>query len=210
MPMSAEDPGKPNLPGKIDPRKILLQENAALSWWRNSYRQAPSPLAFTRTQGRFSGPELPHAVLYLGADPIACFWESGLGRDLNDRMPGSRIISESDLKNRIEYRVRIKSKKLSLFNATDAVARRSLGAKTAACFLADHSVSRAWAKELMTTEVDGILYESTRHSPGLCLALFETEAALASLSLPIKVGSSYDNATLLAALFQEGISIIGE
>jgi hypothetical protein len=83
------------------------------------------------------------------------------------------------------------------------------GAKTAACFSADHAVSRLWANALMNAGADGILYESTRHSPGQCLALFQTKAASASLSAVRRIGSSYENSKLLAGLFAEGVAIIG-
>ena len=207
--MPVEDPGRPNLPGRFDIRKIRWEQTVPVEWWRNNQKALRLPQAFTQTNGRFSGPDLPYGVLYLGANPAACFWESGLGRDLNARMPDDMAISESDLKSRWEYRLRIKPKGLLIFNAGDAVARRSIGAKTAACFSADHAVSRLWAKALMNAGADGILYESSRHSPGQCLALFQTKAAAASLSAVRKIGSSYENSKLLAGLFAEGVSIIG-
>ena len=207
--MPVEDPGRPNLPGRFDSRKIRWELTVPVEWWRNNQKALRLPQAFTQTNGRFSGPDLPCGVLYLGANPAACFWESGLGRDLNARMPDDMAISESDLKSRWEYRLRIKPKGLLIFNAGDAVARRSIGAKTAACFSSDHAVSRLWAKALMNAGADGILYDSTRHSPGQCLALFQTKAAAASLSAVRKIGSSYENSKLLAGLFAEGVSIIG-
>ncbi len=178
-------------------------------WWRSSHKAASDPLVFTSAKGRFSAPSLPHAVLYLGANPIACFWESGLGLDLNSRMPDDLKIAESDLKDRYEYTIKLKADGLLIFNATDAAARRSVGAKTSACFSADHAVARTWAAALAHVGADGILYESTRQSPSLCLALFETAAAKGRLSGSRKVGSAYDNAPLLAQLFAEGVATIG-
>jgi hypothetical protein len=207
--MPVEDPGRPNLPGRFDSRKIRWEQAVPVEWWRNNQNALRLPQAFTKTSGRFSGPELAYGVLYLGANPVACFWESGLGRDLNARIPDDMAISESDLKSRWEYHLRIKPKGLRIFNAGDAVARRSIGAKTAACFSSEHAVSRLWANALMNAGADGILYESTRHSPGQCLALFQTKAAAASLSAVRRIGSSYDNSNLLAGLFAEGVSIIG-
>ncbi len=207
--MSVDDPGRPNPPGRFDRGKIRWEQTVPLEWWRNNQKMLRLPQAFTKTNGRFSGPSLPYATLYLGANPVACFWESGLGRELNSRMPGDMAISESDLRSRWEYRLRIKPKGLRIFRTGDSAARRSIGAKTAACFSADHAVSRLWAEALMAAGADGILYESTRHSPGLCLALFQTKAAMASLSAVRKSGSSYDNASLLAGLFAEGVSLIG-
>ena len=66
-----------------------------------------------------------------------------------------------------------------------------------------------WAKALMNAGADAILYESTRHSPGQGLALFQTKAATESLSAVRRIGSSYDNRNLLAELFAEGVSITG-
>ena len=61
----------------------------------------------------------------------------------------------------------------------------------------------------MNAGADGILYESTRHSPGQCLALFQTKAASASLSIVQRIGTSFDSSNLLAELFAEGVSIVG-
>jgi hypothetical protein len=52
------------------------------------------------------------------------------------------------------------------------------------------------------------LFESTRRSPGLCLALFQTKASKVSLSKAHKICSAYDDVKLLASLFAEGVSII--
>jgi len=209
MLMSVEDHGRPNPPGQFDIRKIRWEQAIPVDWWRNHPKAHPLPLAFTQTTGRFSGPDLPFGVLYLEANPVTCFWESGLGRDLNARMPDDMAIGECDLKSRFQFRVKIEPKCLRIFNASDAAARRSIGAKTAACFSADHAVSRMWAKTLHGAGAVGILYESTRHSPGLCLALFQTNASKVSLSKAHKICSAYDDVNLLASLFAEGVSIIG-
>ena len=209
MLMSVEDLGRPNPPSQFDIRKIRWEQAIPVDWWRNHPKAYPLPLAFTQTTARFSGPKLTFGVLYLGANPVTCFWESGLGRDLNARMPDDLAISESDLKSRFQYRVKIEPKVLRIFNASDSAARRSIGAKTAACFSADHVVSRMWAKALHDAGADGILYESTRNSPGLCLALFQTNASKISLSKAHKICSAYDDVNLLASLFAEGLSIIG-
>ena len=47
----------------------------------------PAGDGITKTSGRFSGPDLAYGILYFGANPAACFRESGLGRDLNARIP---------------------------------------------------------------------------------------------------------------------------
>ncbi|MDD5201431.1 MAG: RES family NAD+ phosphorylase [Terrimicrobiaceae bacterium] len=207
--MSADDPGKPNPPGRINAQKIRWEEDVPGKWWRNSHKAASAPFAFTSAESRFSAPSLPHAVLYLGVNPIACFWESGLGRDLNSRMPDDLKVAESDLKDHFEYTIKLKTTGLRFFNATDAAARRSIGAKTSACFSADHALARAWAEALMNSGCDGILYESARQSPGLCLALFDTPAIKGKLSGSRKVGSAYDDAPLLAQLLAEGVVIVG-
>lgn len=207
--MSVDDPGKPNRPGTITPDKIRWEENVPESWWRNSHKAAPIPFAFTRSKGRFSASDLPFPVLYLGADTISCFWESGLGRDLNSRMPDDLKIAESDLKDRFEYSAKLETTGLRIFNANDPAARRSIGAKTSACFTADYAIARQWAKALMEAGADGILYESTRQNPGRCLALFETKSVKHKITAIKKVRSAYDDAPLLASLITEGVSTIG-
>ncbi len=208
MPPSADDPGRPNGPGRITGKNIRWAEKVPTRWWRNSHQNCPDPFAFTKTVARFSGPDLPHRVLYLGANRIACFWESGLGRDLNSRVPDDLTVAESDLKDRYEFTANLKTGGLRIFDATSAAARRSVGAKTSACFSADHAIARSWAAALMTAGADGILYESTRQNPGLCVALFDNAATKGRLLSPKKVGSAYDDAELLAQLFAEGVSIV--
>lgn len=207
--MSADDPGRPIPPGRIDARKIRWEKNVPEKWWRNSHKASAKPLAYKSAMGRFSAPALPYPVLYLGANPIACFWEGGLGRDLNSRMPEDMNIAQSDLKDRYEYTVKLKTTGLRIFNAADSAARRSIGARTSACFSADHAVGRAWSEALMNGGADGILYESTRQRSSLCLALFETANVKGRIVSSRKIGSSYDDAPLLAQLFAEGVAIVG-
>jgi len=207
--MSVDDPGRPNEPAVLDPAKIRWATEVSAQWWRNSHKMAPSPCVFTDATGRFSAPGLPNKVLYLGANPVACFWESGLGRDLNSRMPDDLNIAQSDLESRLEYGVQLNPTGLKIFNATDSAARRSIGARTSGCFSADHKVARNWSKALMDAGADGLLYESTRQSPGLCLALFETPATQNALGPIRKIGSAYEDAPLLASLLAENVAIIG-
>ncbi len=78
-----------------------------------------------------------------------------------------------------------------------------------ACFSADHTVARRWAGALMDSGADGILYDSTRQNPGVCLALFDTPAALHALGAFRKVGSSYENPVVMAHLIAENVAIVG-
>lgn len=209
MLMSDDDPGCPNEPKVLDPARIRWASEVPAPWFRNSHKTTPEPCFFTNAIGRFSAPDLPHPVLYLAANPVACFWESGLGRDLNSRMPDDLNITQSDLEDRMEYKVLLKPAGLKIFNATDPAARRSIGARTSGCFSAGHKVARAWAKALLEAGADGVLYESTRQSPGLCLALFGTPVARKALGSTRKMGSSFENAPLLASLLAENVTIIG-
>jgi hypothetical protein len=204
------DPGRPNAPaGELEPATIIWERTPIPpSWWRNAHALAPTPMAFTTASGRFSGPGLV-PVLYLADNPLTAFWESGLGRDLNARTPENRALREGDLLGRIEYRVRVRPKNLRILNATDPASRRSIGARTIACFSAGHDLARKWAMRLHEAGADGILYESARNNPGRCLALFETPRSTGCLVSSRRVGSAYDNAALLGALFAEGVSIIG-
>lgn len=207
--MSVEDPGRPHDRGVLNATRIRWAADIPAEWWRNSHRLARHPAAFTETAGRFSAPGLPRKVLYLGGDPVACFWESGLGRDLNSRLPDDLNITQTALEDRWEYVARINPRGLKIFHAADAAARRSVGARTSACFSADHAVARRWAEALMKSGADGILYDSTRQSPGVCLAVFDTPAALRSLGAFRKVGSSYENPAVMAHLTAENVAIVG-
>ena len=103
--------------------------------------------------------------------------------------------------------VSLDSTALWVFNANDSAARRSIGAHSIACFQADHGVSRQWANALFCADAHGILYSSAR-SNGSCLALFKSPATIGALGLANRVGSSYDNPSLLASLFLEGVRLL--
>jgi len=103
--------------------------------------------------------------------------------------------------------VSLDSTALWVFNANDSAARRSIGAHSIACFQADHGVSRQWANALFCADAHGILYSSAR-SNGSCLALFKSPATIGALGLTNRVGSSYDNPSLLASLFLEGVRLL--
>ncbi len=62
----------------------------------------------------------------------------------------------------------------------------------------------------MNASADGILYDSTRQSLGLCRALFGTPATTKALGSLRKIGAAaYDNPKLLASLIAENIAIVG-
>lgn len=207
---TARDPGA----GHPPPPEIAAAELATtcaptLVWWRNAHRRAKSPVEFSDAKGRFSAPGLPKRVLYLGEDSVVCFWECGLGRDLLKREIGSREVTRAELVERLEYRVRLRTNALRLFDATNPAACRKVGATTTACFESEHGISRQWAAALMGdwAALDGLVYRSTRHSSGLCLALFETPASLTAVKRPTKAArSSWQNHALLASLIAEGVT----
>ena len=204
--MSA-DAGTANLPSVLNSDRIIWAEETEKKWWRNAHEKAPDPLEFSNAPGRFSDPTLPFKTLYLGTESVTCFWESGLGRKLALRFPNDRTITEEDLKARLEYTASLDSAGLRLFDSTHSAARRSIGAQSSACFQADHLRSRQWAKALFCAKAHGILYASTR-ADGTCLALFESDATRKAVRLLKQVRCSYDNASLLASLFREQVSLL--
>lgn len=206
-PMSAspvDDTGAPNPPGVLNLTGIIWAKTIEKKWWRNPHEKASGPLEFSNADGRFSHPSLPFKTLYLGSDEIACFWESGLGRNLLARFVSDRTIAAEDLISRIEYTVSVNSAGLRLFDADDSAARRSVGAHSIACFLSSHVVAREWAQALFSTGAHGILHPSTR-SDGTCLALFDSPETRRALVLRRRIRNSYENAELLARLFLEGV-----
>lgn len=209
--MSADDAGKAQPPGDLRHAKILWEKPVASSWWRNSHRFAPDPMVFSKALARFSGPTLPFYTLYLASTDIVCFWESGLGRDLADRYLSDRTISSKDLEDRIEYEVFLESTALAtlkIFNASDDAARRSVGAKSSASFLADHDIAREWARALYVEGAGGIMYPSARSSAGVYLALFSPTAISTIISDYKKSGSSYTNPRSLAQLITESVIVL--
>jgi hypothetical protein len=204
------DPGAGHPPPpNIESADLITTRAPALTWWRSAHRKAASPLEFSNARGRFSGPGLPKRVLYLGEDPVACFWECGLGRDLLKRSLGAREVTRAGLMDRMEYRVGLRTTTLRLFDTTNPAAWRKIGASTMACFTGDHAVSRTWAAALMGgwARLDGLIYRSARHSTSLCLVLFETAAALGALKSSAKaVRSSWQNHGLLASFLAEGVT----
>jgi hypothetical protein len=201
-----DDPGRPNSPGSIDAGCIIWERLVPRRWWRNSHAKASKPLAFSNASGRFSDPKLAFGTLYLGSNPITCFWECGLGR--NARFPSDRTITEDDLVSRIEYLLTLNPDPLRVFNVSNSAARRSIGALTSACFGADHSVSQQWAQALVGAGTDGILYPSARATDGICLALFENPGTLNALGFVAKIGCSFENPSLLASLFKEQVCLL--
>ena len=209
-PMSAsevDDAGAPNTPGVLDSTHVVWEKSIDNNWWHNTHEKAPTPLAFSNADGRFSHPKLAFKTLYLGSNSITCFWESGLDRNLIRRFSTDRTIPEEDLIARIEYIVSLDSTDLRLFNVNDSAARRAIGGHSIACFQADHVVSRQWAKALFSAGANRILY-STARSDGTCLALFEFAATCGALISPKRVRCCYDDAPLLASLFREGVRLL--
>jgi hypothetical protein len=202
-----DEAGVPNTPDVLDSNRIVWEQSMSQKWWHNAHEKASQPLAFSNAAGRFSDPALPFKTLYFGSDSITCFWESGLGRNLNKRFLSDRTITVDDLRARIEYTVSLTPSGLRLPNADDSAARRSIGAHSIACFQANHVVSRQWAEALFSAGAHGILYSSAR-SDGVCLALFESTAAREALGPPVHVRCCYDNAPLLATLFRERVKLM--
>ena len=211
---TAADPGAANLPPPKLPKKPLatLRAPVGQTWWHNTHRMAKDPLAFSEDAGRFSAPGLPRKVLYLSTDPVTAFWECGLGRDLRDRYLDDRTIQSAELDLRDEYCLTLNVfTHLRLFDSRDAAARRSIGAKTSACFQGDYAVTQHWAELLMQpwAQLDGLIYESTRQGPGFCLALFDSPASLAIIPdpRPAALRTALNDPDLIVALLKETVQI---
>jgi hypothetical protein len=205
------DPGAGN-PPPARPAQIAApcyQLPLGNRWWHNTHRLAREPLSFSDGAGRFSAPHLPRKVLYLGDNSITCFWECGLGRNLRDRFLDDRTLRPSELEARAEYCVTLDLSSLRLFDSRDPVARRSIGARTVACFGSDYVITQQWAGLLMQpwARIDGIRYDSTR-SAGLCIALFDTSASVPLIPepRPAPLRDSFNNPELMAALLAEGVA----
>lgn len=208
----AEDRGRPNQAPAVlakapAPTASSHEVSNRTRWWHNTHHLNPAPLGFSDRPARFSAPGLPRSVLYLATDAIACFWECGLGLDLRDRFENDRTLTRAALESRHEYSLSLDCSRLRLFDSRRPESRRAIGAKTVACFTADYAIARGWAALLMTSaaRIDGILYESVRQGPAVCLALFDTPDGRDALPKPRPkaLRSSWENPELLASLLLE-------
>ncbi len=118
---------------------------------------------------RFSHPDAPGGLLYLGEDLETCLWEC-FGDEILD--PGS-MLARVDLENRRPSRI-VSPARFRLCDLTDLSTRRSLGLDLSATKHAELDVPQAWGLAIQShpDKADGLGYHS-RFTGRPYLALFE-------------------------------------
>jgi hypothetical protein len=118
---------------------------------------------------RFSHPDAPAGLMYLGEDIETCLWEC-FGDHILD--PGAKISRAKWVNSRASE---ITAKKtLSICDLTDLATRRHLKLDLPALNHTDISIPQQWGLAIQThsAEVDGLYYPS-RFTGRRCLVLFE-------------------------------------
>ena len=123
------------------------------------------------TTHRFSHPDAPEGLLYLGEDLETCLWEC-YGDEILD--PGARISRNRWYHSRLSQ---VRSKEsLSICDLADPKTRRCLSVDLTALNYPDLSVPQQWRLAIQThpAAVDGLRFPS-RFTAQPCLVLFDRD-----------------------------------
>jgi hypothetical protein len=164
-----------------------------------------------QSSSRFSHPDSPCAVLYLGESKETCFWEA-FGEELLDTMAGQkRGIAEESLEIRhfVEF---TPPSNLRVLDTRDGRALQALGADHTT-FKMPYAIAQTWARALMEHpgQPDGLLYESrlAPDGPRQCLALFDRLRLKRPGAIHAKdLGPMSEDVELLALLLREEIVVL--
>jgi len=126
---------------------------------------------------RFTHPDAPQGLLYLGGDLETCLWEC-FGDQILD--PGAKIHRNKWFNSRASE-INLK-KPLSICDLTDLGTRRRLKVDLPALNNTDISIPQQWGLAIQThpDEVDGFFFPS-RFTGERCLVLFERPKVAAKL-----------------------------
>jgi hypothetical protein len=181
------------------------------SGWRISHEEAPLVDWSASAEARFSHPDLPFKVLYLGMSKETCFWER-FGEEIRDQAPGARAISRKLLAERVWKTWKIDGDDaLRCLDLTDMTTLRAMGAD-AATFLSSYGITQAWSKALMEhpAGIDGLVYASRLNAPDRCHAIFARPPLAANptlFALAVSAVRPIDDPELLALLLRENIGL---
>ena len=182
-----------------------------LAGWRISHEKAPLVDWSASCEARFSHPDHPFKVLYLGMSKETCFWER-FGEDIRDQPLGARAVSAKILGERVWKSWKISTDDgLRCLDLSDMKTLRAIGAD-GATFLASYGITQAWSKALMEHpgRVEGLIYPSRLNAPDRCLAVFgrpELAAQPSLFSMAVSEPRPIDDPDLLSLLLREGIGL---
>lgn len=140
--------------------------------WTRMFNRAQDPIFFNNRPGnRFTPPDGPWQVLYLGDSTRTCFLET-FGDELYS---GRNRIARSRWESRGIAEIAVPTAKVC--DLTDDRILAALGVDKGALYATDLTVPQAWSRAIMEHPAgfEGILYAS-RFGEGKCLALFDTPA----------------------------------
>jgi hypothetical protein len=183
-----------------------------LSGWRISHGKAPLLDWSDNEEARFSRPDLPFKVLYLGMTKETCFWER-FGEEIRDQALGSRALSERILAERVWKTWTVGARdRLRCLDLTKAETLRRLGAD-GSTFLSHYGITQARSKALMEhpAEIEGLIYNSRLNTPGPCLAIFDRPRLAAKpdlFSMAVSGVRPVADPELLALLLREQIALL--
>jgi len=163
-------------PANFDQRLIPRRRQVERKWFRVE-RADLTLLAFgLAPHHRFSHPDCPYPVLYLGSDPATCLWER-FGDVMFD---GSHTIPRNQWAGSVLTEIRVPE--LSVCDLADARVRAAITVDTSALTSNDFSVTHAWGLAIQRHPAgfQAIKYVS-RFIRRPCLALFDRDKLKAHL-----------------------------
>lgn len=154
-------------PADLARRVVPIHRLGARVWYR-VHAAGESAVAFRLADHhRFSHPQCPHAVLYLGADPSTCLWE----RFGDALFGGAHTLSYRFLAGFVLSRFEVPT--LAVCDLTSTRVRNALAVDRATLMHPDLEVTQAWGLALQNHPAGfaGLRYTS-RFLDRPCLALF--------------------------------------
>jgi hypothetical protein len=166
--------GDPRLPPADLAARELPVITCAGIYWRFTHEKAPAVEWDSRATSRFSHPDHPCPVLYLGDHRFVGFWER-FGDDLLDMRPSHRAIARMLIEERVWKRFKV-TESLRMLDVRSPEALRAISADDGT-FRSSYAITQPWGRALMEhpAELDGLIYQSRLDPPHHCLAIFGRE-----------------------------------
>ena len=164
----------------FDQRAIPVTHRLPRTWFRVHRAGSPGILFGKSPHHRFSHPDCPYGLLYLGATIQTCLWEY-FGDDI---FQGKRTIAEG--KWRGSFVSRIAVPELHLCAVTLERTREAMMVDRASLLAAELGIPQAWglAVQRHPAGFQAIKY-SSRFMDQVCLALFDRGAVRAQLKAEV-------------------------
>lgn len=162
----------------FDQREIPVTRQPVRHWFR-VHKSDSSPIVFgTFAHHRFSHPDCPYLLLYVGATIQTCLWEV-FGDDI---FLGKRTISGGKWQGSSVSQITVPEVRVCAVSLERT--RDAMGVDKAGLFAADLTIPQAWglAMQRHPASFQGINY-SSRFLDQPCLALFDRDKLRAQLKV---------------------------